>query len=187
MYHNINNFFVVVLLWKSATYKSKYTLRLLLCKIMMRFTPLKKVRVQNLMFGTMTSTFTCSTELKSSFHFYSVVVSPTTKFLSILMFMSTAFYIKKNSCQGQNGVSFSCRGHKRKWFLVVGDMKYIIISFLISWNLFMYGLKNSWQPQFIDLWFKKSRIRETKNLLTDADSSTDKILERLRDLSIKIK
>ena len=30
---------------------------------------------------------------------------------------------------------------------------------------------------------KKSRIRETKNLSTDADSRTDTILERLRDLS----
>ena len=29
---------------------------------------------------------------------------------------------------------------------------------------------------------KKSRIRETKNLSTDADSKTDTILERLRDL-----
>ena len=30
----------------------------------------------------------------------------------------------------------------------------------------------------------KSRIRETKNLSTDADNRTDTILERLRDLSI---
>ena len=29
---------------------------------------------------------------------------------------------------------------------------------------------------------KKSRIRETKNLSTDADSRTDTVLERLRDL-----
>ena len=33
--------------------------------------------------------------------------------------------------------------------------------------------------------FKKSRIRETKNLSTDADSRTDTILERLHDLSKK--
>ena len=33
---------------------------------------------------------------------------------------------------------------------------------------------------------KKSRIPETKNLLTDADSRTNTILERLRDLSLKI-
>ena len=33
---------------------------------------------------------------------------------------------------------------------------------------------------------KKSRIRETKNLSTDADSRTDTILERLRDLSLTI-
>ena len=32
---------------------------------------------------------------------------------------------------------------------------------------------------------KKSRIRETKNLSTDADRRTDTILERLRDLSKK--
>ena len=32
--------------------------------------------------------------------------------------------------------------------------------------------------------YEKSRIRETKNLSTDADSRTNKILERLRDLSI---
>ena len=32
---------------------------------------------------------------------------------------------------------------------------------------------------------KKSRIWETKNLSTDADSRTDTILERLRDLSLK--
>ena len=34
---------------------------------------------------------------------------------------------------------------------------------------------------------QKSRIRETKNLSTDADSRTDTILERLRDLSLKQK
>ena len=34
---------------------------------------------------------------------------------------------------------------------------------------------------------KKSRIRETKNLSTDADRRTDTILERLRDLSKKNK
>ena len=32
---------------------------------------------------------------------------------------------------------------------------------------------------------KKSRIRETKNLTTYADSRTDTVLERLRDLSKK--
>ena len=32
---------------------------------------------------------------------------------------------------------------------------------------------------------KKSRIRETSNLSTDADRRTDTILERLRDLSQK--
>ena len=35
--------------------------------------------------------------------------------------------------------------------------------------------------------WKKSRIQETKNLLTNADSRTDTILERLRDLSQKNK
>ena len=34
---------------------------------------------------------------------------------------------------------------------------------------------------------KKSCIRETKNLSTDADNRTDTILERLRDLSKKNK
>ena len=34
---------------------------------------------------------------------------------------------------------------------------------------------------------KKFRIRETKNLLTDVDSRTDKMLERLQDLSFKKK
>ena len=34
---------------------------------------------------------------------------------------------------------------------------------------------------------KKSRIRETSNLSTDADRRTDTILERLRDLSKKKK
>ena len=32
---------------------------------------------------------------------------------------------------------------------------------------------------------KKSRIRETSNLSTDADRRTDTILKRLRDLSLK--
>ena len=32
----------------------------------------------------------------------------------------------------------------------------------------------------------KSRIRETPNLSTDADRRTDTILERLRDISLKI-
>ena len=34
---------------------------------------------------------------------------------------------------------------------------------------------------------EKSRIRETKNLSTDADCRTDTILERLHDLSFKKK
>ena len=34
-------------------------------------------------------------------------------------------------------------------------------------------------------WNKKSLIRETSNLSTNADSRTDTILERLRDLSKK--
>ena len=34
---------------------------------------------------------------------------------------------------------------------------------------------------------KKSRIQETKNLLTDADSRTNTICERLQDLFIKTK
>ena len=34
---------------------------------------------------------------------------------------------------------------------------------------------------------RKSRIWETKNLSTDEDSRTDTILERLRDLSKKIR
>ena len=33
--------------------------------------------------------------------------------------------------------------------------------------------------------YKKSRIRETKNLSTDADIRADTVLERLRDLSQK--
>ena len=41
---------------------------------------------------------------------------------------------------------------------------------------------NSWIKIFR---FKKSRIRETPTLSTDADSSTDTILERLRDLPIR--
>ena len=38
-------------------------------------------------------------------------------------------------------------------------------------------------PGWTNTFRKKSRIRETKNLSTDADSRTDTILERLRDLS----
>ena len=40
----------------------------------------------------------------------------------------------------------------------------------------------------ISTWFrqdKKSRILETKNLLTHADTKTDTILEKLHDLSAK--
>ena len=37
----------------------------------------------------------------------------------------------------------------------------------------------------IEIKTKKSRIRETPTLLTNADSRTDTILERLRDLSLK--
>ena len=137
MYHNINTFFL--LLWKSATYKSKYTLRLPLCEIMMRFTPLKKVRVQNLTFGIMTSTFTCSTELKSSFHFHSVVVSPTTKFLSILMFMSTAFYIKKAVVRDKMECHLVVGDTKESDFWLLGTWNILLFLFLISWNLYMYG------------------------------------------------
>ena len=46
--------------------------------------------------------------------------------------------------------------------------------------------KQKWKVHPHDLW-KKSRIRETSNLSTDADRRTDTILERLRDLSKKIK
>ena len=41
--------------------------------------------------------------------------------------------------------------------------------------------------QLVDIVKEKSRIRETKHLSTDADSRTDTILERLRDLSKKKK
>ena len=37
------------------------------------------------------------------------------------------------------------------------------------------------QGQFPEKLNKKSRIRETKNLLTNADRRTDTILERLRE------
>ena len=33
--------------------------------------------------------------------------------------------------------------------------------------------------------YKKSRIRETKNLSTDADSRTDTILKKLRDFFVR--
>ena len=39
----------------------------------------------------------------------------------------------------------------------------------------------------VNPWCKKSRIRETLNLSTDADRRSDTILERLRDLSKKSK
>ena len=39
--------------------------------------------------------------------------------------------------------------------------------------------------KFAEINKNKSRIRETKNLLTDADIRTDKVLERLIDLSSK--
>ena len=49
--------------------------------------------------------------------------------------------------------------------------------------------KNGWIPVIVFLSYryqvKKSRIRETSNLSTDADRRTDTILERLRDLSKK--
>ena len=37
---------------------------------------------------------------------------------------------------------------------------------------------------FVEMQFKKSRIRETSNLSTDADRRTDTNLKRLRDLSL---
>ena len=47
------------------------------------------------------------------------------------------------------------------------------------------GIYNTFQQQNSGALVKKSRIRETLNLLTEADSRTDTILERLRDLSKK--
>ena len=46
----------------------------------------------------------------------------------------------------------------------------------------VYSPNPSWLSQSQ---VKKSRIRETKNLSTDADSKTDTILERLHNLSKK--
>ena len=51
------------------------------------------------------------------------------------------------------------------------------------WKLLTYGESTENQEYFVRLMMKKSRIRETKNLLIDAYSRTDTILEGLRDLS----
>ena len=50
-------------------------------------------------------------------------------------------------------------------------------------KFFFIALPSSFHTLHSSLVHKKSRIRETKNLSTDADSRTDTILERLRDLS----
>ena len=56
---------------------------------------------------------------------------------------------------------------------------------LLAFQYFTFlqgGSKEKYQPISLQ---KKSRIRETSNLSTDADRRTDTILERLRDLSFK--
>ena len=59
-------------------------------------------------------------------------------------------------------------------------------------NFFLSGQKGIYNQvevclhiQIFSTLNKKSCIRETPTILTNADSRTDKILERLRDLSLK--
>ena len=71
----------------------------------------------------------------------------------------------------------------------VGLRTLFSFQFLIPkfWNrVYLFPIPTLGNPAFhshLQSQLKKSRIRETKNLLTDADSRTDTILERLRDLS----
>ena len=53
----------------------------------------------------------------------------------------------------------------------------------IFWTMYGVGA----EQKYLEVFVEKSRIRETKNLSTNADSRTDTILERLRDLYNKKK
>ena len=61
------------------------------------------------------------------------------------------------------------------------------MSGMQHYNQLIYASYTIEKVRIYDSLQKKSRIRETKNLSTDADSRTDTILERLRDSSIKKK
>ena len=51
-----------------------------------------------------------------------------------------------------------------------------------KWNLWYVSITKK-DIAILEVIVKKSRIRETKNISTDADSRTDTIFERLHDLS----
>ena len=68
-------------------------------------------------------------------------------------------------------------------------LKRNLSNFLLSKNILKFNNikikgQNNWREKNLNR-DKKSRIRETKNLSTNADSRTDKILERLSELSLK--
>ena len=69
------------------------------------------------------------------------------------------------------------RKRKKKIFLDIFFLFFIFLKLQIRLNFSKQLLLKYW----------KSRIREKKNLSTDADRRTDTILERLRDLSKKNK
>ena len=104
-------------------------------------------------------------------------------------YISVFEIIGKFHCHDKNRVQPFC--YVMLWQIVTGAMQF----FSFFQDLYMKYLKNStirtrlaFQKSVLERFGeKKSRIRETSNLSTDADRRTDTILERLRDLSLKKK
>ena len=63
------------------------------------------------------------------------------------------------------------------------DLKEDPFNLWFMWFIGTLGREQHSSFNKSEIYHKKSRIRETKNLWTDADSMTDTILESLRDLS----
>ena len=63
----------------------------------------------------------------------------------------------------------------------------VILQSVGDWNIYQTVKTDliTSQIRTLNPGLKKSRIRETKNLSTDADSRTDTVLESLHDLSKK--
>ena len=83
------------------------------------------------------------------------------------------------------------------FYLNIGSVD--LVAFPKNGQIHMVGLRLSvkdykankklrhFKPPIHNMFSEKSRIRETKNLSTDADSRTDNIFERLHDVSQKRK
>ena len=119
----------------------------------------------------------------SNYRPISLLNSLSRLFESIVCFQVTGFaeacdifYEHQYGFRAKHNVSHPLLHFSENIFKSLSNNKFNIAIFL--------DLKKAFDTVNYEILLKKSRIRETKNLSTDADSRTNTILERLCDLSI---